>query len=60
MLDDLKVLCQRHDWNYEYSDCYLTWNRGSVQRAQIHELMQALRWLGLGDDAQAIYDAKGR
>jgi hypothetical protein len=60
MLDDLKVLCQRHDWAYEYSDCYLTWNRGSVQRAQIHDLIKALTVLGLGDDAQAIYDAKGR
>ena len=60
MLDDLKVLCRSHDWGYEYSDCYLTWDRGSRERAQIHSLIKALQVLDLGDEAQAIYDSKGR
>ena len=42
MLDDLKVLCRSHDWGYEYSDCYRTWDRGSRERAQIHDLITAL------------------
>jgi hypothetical protein len=60
MLDDLKVLCRSHDWAYEYSDCYLTWDRGSRERAQIQSLIKALQVLGLGTEAQAIYDAKGQ
>jgi hypothetical protein len=60
MLDDLKVLCRSHDWGYEYSDCYRTWDRGSRERAQIHDLITALTVLGLGDEARSIYDSKGR
>ena len=31
-LEDFTVLCNNHDWTYEYSDDHSVWKRGSAQR----------------------------
>jgi len=31
-LVDFTVLCNNHDWTYEYSDDHSVWKRGSAQR----------------------------
>ena len=31
-LEDFTVLCNNHDWTYEYSDDHSVWRRGNIER----------------------------
>lgn len=56
LLDEFEMLLKNHDWYYEMSDDHSKWTRGNKQEETIKSKMKQLSSVGLGTDAQALYD----
>ena len=56
VLDQLRGMLGRHDWYYERADDSRSWNAGRDEAADIRSMMQKLKNMGAGEEAQAMYD----
>lgn len=55
-LEILEERLQEFDWNYQYSDDYRVYQRGSNQSRVINKLMRELTELGYEKDADKLYE----
>lgn len=59
-LQAFQVQCERMDWTYQMSDDFAVYQRGTLARAALQAELDRLTALGLGAEAQAIYDEAQR
>lgn len=57
LLAQFKEALAGHDWYYNMSDDYSVYCRGRDQANKIHNLRRQCLAAGLGDQADAIYEA---
>ena len=55
-LKTLEKLLQNHDWFYQYSDDYSTYERGQNAWKTISKVMEALDDAGLSNESNALYE----
>lgn len=55
-LKDFEKRLKYHDWYYEYSDDHSVWRAGCKEQNEIRQMMEELKRVEMGDEAQGLYD----
>ena len=56
-LDELKVMLERHDWFYSYSDDHRYYKKGKASHDNIMEAISTLSDKGLESECKELYNA---
>lgn len=59
-LKDFEQILALHDWFYQYSDDYSVYSRGRRQQQSIESMHRSLRMMGLGEQADQLYNKYAR